>query len=310
MLLLPLIVLIKSFKEANMFFSKKKIPSFSLLSITFLILHSAGCFAAASVSVVISAPTGSAAADFSSKILSKQIYTPCLSRTDVDALSDATSNQSSAQTALDDANTELAGLTSSDSGYAAAVTAAADAQSALTSATATLEAINQKNTIGSELIDNHFDQLTVTLNASNEEDDDGNFIYDLYVMLVDLNTSFIYLFERQQGSTNELAPLAARAFSSALSADNQMGAGDKKYLPSTQFTSSSFSEKFLDDTLYFDAYGLPQGAFMMLAILDGDNNLKLDNPSTWEYWDTDIFILGTPLKPSTTGGTSGNGICQ
>jgi len=277
-------------------------------SVFFISIETAS--SAASVSVKVSAPSDSAASAFSSKITNNLLYSPCLSQTMIDDAAAATIATTTAQTTLDDANKALSVLSDTDAGYASAESAVSNAELALVRATTDSEARNAKITIGSELIDNYFDRLTITISASNEKDSDENFIYDLYFMFVELNSSTIFLFERQQGSSNNLEPISARIFSDALDADNKMGTDDKKYLPKTQFAATDYKEEFLGNVMFIDAYQFPQGPWMVMAILDGDNNIKLDDPNTWEYWDTDIFILGTPFKSSAKGGTSGNGICQ
>jgi hypothetical protein len=297
---------------------------FKQLSFFILFLLLADFVWSAAVSVEVTAPTGSAAANFSSKITNNIIYSPCYSQTLIDATTTAETVVTDAKTTLTAANTELTSaqtahtaLADDDEGKAAAAaavssaeTAVTNAETAVTNAEAALVIQQSKVTIAGELITNYFDQLTVTVKATNDKDANGDFIYDLYFMFVDLYSSVIYLFERQEGSTNNIEPLSIKGFSGTADIDTNIGNGDKLYLPATQFASSSFSEEVLGNVIFFDSFKIPQGLWMALTILDSDNNLKFDDPKTWEYWDSDVFILGSPLKTSASGGTTGDGICQ
>jgi len=301
-----------------------KLHKYSQLFLFIILFLFSNYLWSAAVSVEVTAPSGSVAADFSSKITNNILYSPCFSKTLIDATPAAETAVTDANTVLTDANADLASaksanaaLADDDDGKAAAEAAEASAQTAVTNAEkavtnadAALATQKAKLTIGGELINNHFDHLTVTVKATNDKDTEGNFIYDLYFMFVDLYSSKIYLFERQQGSTENLEPLSIKAFSGTADIDTNIGSADKLYLPAAQFTSSSFSEEVLGNVIFFDSFKIPQGLWMALTILDSDNNLEFDDPKTWEYWDSDVFILGSPLKTSSSGGTTGDGICQ
>jgi len=223
-----------------------------------LILYQTNAWSAASVKVTVSAPTGSAAADFSSKLMNNIIYTPCLSSVD---------------------------------------------------ATNTV-------TLGGESINNKFDQLKVTLDIVNEKDTDGNYIYDLYFMMVNLSASGqlndnilfsqIYLFERIQDGSDQLDPISVNLFGTAEAAD--LSNSEKKYLAKELFIAETYTEEIFGNSIYFDAFSLPQGTWLALAILGDGTSLKFGDPKTWAKWDADVFILGSPLKTSV--GTSGDGTCN
>lgn len=230
----------------------------SLFFYIVLLLFSHPVWAAASVKVEVSAPKGSAAAAFSSKLMSDIIYTPCLSSTDTDKII----------------------------------------------------------SLGGELINNHFDQLTITLTVTNEQDDNKDYLYDLYFMLVNLSASGsindnlinsqIYLFERKQDGSDKLDPVSVHLFSTAEAVD--VSASEKKYLPKEQFISTSYKEEIFGNSIYFDSFSLSQGTWMALSILGNSATFKFGDPKTWAKWDADVFILGSPLKTSV--GTSGDGTCN
>lgn len=215
-------------------------------------------WSAPSVKVTISAPDGSAAADFSSKLMNNIIYTPCLSSTDT----------------------------------------------------------GNATFLGGESINNHFDQLKISLSITNEKDTDGNYLYDLYFMIVNLSASGqlnnnilfsqIYLFERIQDGTDQLDPISVNLFGTAEAAD--LSSSEKKYLAKELFIADTYEEEIFGNSIYFDSFSLPQGTWLALAILGDGSTLKFGDPKTWAKWDADVFILGSPLKTSI--GTSGDGTCN
>jgi|GEM_PF-3550076 len=237
-------------------FENKTIISFIFL-LPLLIIQNI-IWAAPSVQVTVSAPEGSAAADFSSKLMNNIIYTPCISSTT--------------------ASNTLA--------------------------------------LGGESINNHFDQLKIALNITNEKDTDGNYLYDLYFMIVNLSASGqlnnnilfsqIYLFERIQDGSDQLDPVSVNLFGTAEAAD--LGSSEKKYLAKELFIADTYTEEIFGNSIYFDSFSLPQGTWMALAILGDSSNIKFGDPRTWTKWDADVFILGSPLKTSV--GTSGDGTCN
>ncbi|MCU7835401.1 MAG: hypothetical protein KZQ83_09110 [gamma proteobacterium symbiont of Taylorina sp.] len=235
-----------------------RVQIISLILFVSFICYSGLLYSEPAVSVVVSAPDGSAAGDFSEKLTNNVIYTPCLSRS----------------------HSEL----------------------------------NQ--TLSGELIDNHFDHLSIKLSASNEKDENEEFLYDLYFMIVNLSAtgsldnniihSQIYLFEREQNLSDKLDPVSVALYGTAESLDYK--ASEKIYLSKENFIAATYEELIQGSSISFDYFSLSQGTWMVLAILADNSMFKLADPRTWRKWDADIFILGSPLKTSI--GSNGTGLCQ
>ncbi len=231
-----------------------------------LLLSASVGMAAPSVSVKVTAPTGSASKEFNSKIVKSMLYTPC-----VDASGGA----------IDFGNV---------------------------------------GTLTGTSVDNSFDQFLIKVTGTNsDEAKDGEVDFDLYFFLVnigadgslaDITNSQFYQFSRYDAFST--TPSGVSVYLDQTATEATTNGVARPLLRAEDFSSTTIDETILGGTIAFDAFSLPQGTWLAIAML-GDATgtgpaIDFKDPRTWAAWDAVPFILGTPWR--TTSGTDSGGTCN
>lgn len=248
----------------------KKILLMTTLSICLLPTVS---YSAASIKVVVAPSAGSSGLLYKS-LLPSMIYTPCLSAADP---------------------TKIFGFAD----YIAPATV---------------------STVKGTTIKSFFDNFAITVSGSNaDENKDGIYDYDLYFFIVNpaapgvvpavlpaiTNSQF---FAFRKGFVNTGGSVTLKENSSTLAPAVGPATPNDVYLLSEEFSTSAIKESIMGGDLSFDAYTLPQGTWLAVAILAERTLLNFQDPSTFIAWDVVPFVLGTPW--ATTIGPSGTGTCN
>jgi len=219
-------------------------------------------WSAASLTVSVTSPAGSSSLEYSRRLVTSMLMTPCLATTDIDG----TANVFGAV----------------GPGPQAGVT-----------------------------VNNPFDQLLVTIRGANSDDDrDGAYDYDLYVLLVNqsgdgdgttpatIANSRFFVFSRYDRYTDNLTP-GVEVYLRATSADLNLDPAPV-YLRAADFASATINETLLGGNIAFDGYGLAQGTWLVVAILSTETEIDFTEPRTWAKWDAKPFILGAPWNVDKT----------
>lgn len=214
-------------------------------------------WSAASLTVSVTSPAGSSSLEYSRRLVTSMLMTPCLATTDIDGT--------------------------------------ANVFGAVGPAPQTGVTVN-----------NPFDQLLVTIRGANSDDDrDGAYDYDLYVLLVnqsgdgsaaDIANSRFFVFSRYDRYTDDLTP-GVEVYLRATTADLNP---TEVYLRSTDFASATINETLLGGNIAFDGYDLAKGTWLVVAILSTQTEIDFTDPRTWAKWDAKPFILGAPWNVGAT----------
>lgn len=155
-------------------------------------------------------------------------------------------------------------------------------------------------------VDNPFDQFSFEITGSNsDDDDDGFYDYDLYVLLVNLSgdgsaatiaESQFFVFSRYDLYTDALTPGVVVYLQSDASALDPT----QPYLRAEDFIDRRIDETLLGGSIAVDNYSLAQGTWLAVAILGTEDDIDFQDPRTWAKWDAEPFLLGAPWDINAT----------